>query len=165
MMADVDYLQALRNCCRDEAAFVQLQDLLANPHAMQHLRQVTGDSGSQQPLELSSGVLPPATPDPTLDQPAELERLRQAASAEIQELRRLQTVMFHVMEHDLRPFLMGALMVLKNLLNQSGETVAIARTRVERMVQASDRQLSAMNALLETHATPAQTGVPQPEPI
>jgi signal transduction histidine kinase len=32
-------------------------------------------------------------------------------------------------------------------------------------VQASDRQLSAMNALLETYATPAQMGTPQPEPI
>lgn len=164
MTADVDYLQALRNCCRDEAAFAQLQQLLANPSSTQNLQQLQGYAGSQNQPEPNC-TTPQAPTNTTSEALDEVEELLQVAYAELREVQRLQAVLFHVMEHDLRPFLMGALMVLKNLLNQSGKTVTIARSRVERMVQASDRQISAISALLETYSTPDSIAALQPEPV
>lgn len=164
MIADVNYLQALRNCCRDEAAFSQLQQLLADPSSTQNLLKLQGSVGSQNQPE--TNFTAPQTPTNTT--PAaldEIEELLQSAYTELREVQSLQAVLFHVLEHDLRPFLMGALMVLKNLLNQNGETVTIARSRVERMVQASDRQLGAISALIETYNPPDTTAALQPEPI
>ncbi|MBW4487646.1 MAG: HAMP domain-containing histidine kinase [Trichocoleus desertorum ATA4-8-CV12] len=164
MTSDMDYLQALRSCCRDEVAFAQLQHLLADSSFTQHFVKLPRAVGSQhQPGTSSPTPLLPTDTEP--NQLDEVEALLQAAYAELQEVRQLQAVLFHVMEHDLRPFLMGALMVLKNLLNQSGETVTMARSRVERMVQASDRQLGAISALLETDATAEQTVTLQTEPV
>lgn len=163
MIADADYLQALRNCCRDEAAFSQLQQLLADPNSTQHLDKLQGIGSQTQ--QISETITPKTTTDITLAPADEMEESLQAIYAELREMRRLQAVLFHVMEHDLRPFLMGALMVLKNLLNQNGETVTIARSRVERMVQASDRQLNAISALLETYQTPDSSAALQPEPV
>lgn len=168
MTSEVDYLQALRSCCRDEAAFAKLQQLLADPSSTQHLVKLSGlVSGQHQPETISATALLPTATD--LEPLNELEELLQAAYAELREVRQLQAVLFHVMEHELRPFLMGALMVFQNLLNQGGETVTMTRSRVERMLQSSDRQLGAMNALLETHAmaeqTVKQTVALQPEPV
>ncbi|MBD2120826.1 sensor histidine kinase KdpD [Trichocoleus sp. FACHB-262] len=166
MIADVNYLQALRNCCRDEAAFTQLQQLLADPRASQHLSKLSGFVGSQPQAEASTVNLSAISATNTVLEPLDrVEALLQEASTELQEVRQRQAVLFHVMEHDLRPFLMGTLMVLRNLLKQGDETVTITRSRVERMVQASDRQLNAMSALLETYSTTEQTVPLQPEPV
>ncbi len=58
-------------------------------------------------------------------------------------------VFFHAVSHDLRNPVTGTLMVLKNLEQQSGDTIPLPRRILERMMQGCDRQLNLINTLLE----------------
>ncbi len=76
---------------------------------------------------------------------------------ELQETNRIKDVLLHTVSHDLRTSVIGTLMVFKNWLKQSGETISVPRSTLDRMVTASDRQLSMINSLLETHANEGQS--------
>ncbi|MBD1932109.1 PAS domain S-box protein [Trichocoleus sp. FACHB-69] len=72
---------------------------------------------------------------------------------ELKELNELKDEFLHAVSHDLRTPIMGMSLVVNNLLNKSGETIPISRSILERMIQSSDRQLSLINSLLETHSS------------
>jgi signal transduction histidine kinase len=76
------------------------------------------------------------------------ERLQKKEFESRQQLR----VFLHAVSHDLRNPVLGMLMVLKNLLQQSGEKVQISRSILQRLVDSSDRQLELINSLIETHS-------------
>ncbi|NJR64244.1 MAG: GAF domain-containing protein [Leptolyngbyaceae cyanobacterium CRU_2_3] len=71
--------------------------------------------------------------------------------AELQELNQLRDVLIHAIAHDLRSTVMGTLMVLKNLQNQDGEQIPIARSLLERMTDSGEVQLNKLNSLLEIY--------------
>ena len=58
----------------------------------------------------------------------------------------------HALSHDLRNPVAGMLMVLKNWQTKTGESIAIPRSVLERMIQGSEQQLRLINSLLEVHA-------------
>ncbi|MBN3961053.1 ATP-binding protein [uncultured Nostoc sp.] len=104
-------------------------------------------------------------------------------------------VFFHAVSHDLRNPVLGTLMVLKNLLNQTvgtgeqgaggreqGENtsplppaprpsassqspIPVSRSILERMIQSSDRQLNLINSLMETHVSEVQGVVLQHQSV
>jgi two-component system sensor histidine kinase/response regulator len=71
---------------------------------------------------------------------------------ELQELNSLKEEFLHAVSHELRTPIMGTLLVLKNLLSKSGETVTISRSILKRMIHSSERQLNLLNSLLEAHS-------------
>lgn len=75
---------------------------------------------------------------------------------ELQELNHLKDIFLHAVSHDLRTPVMGTLLVLKNLLNQSEDIIPLSRSILERMIQSNERQLSLISSLLEVHASEAQ---------
>jgi PAS domain S-box-containing protein len=58
----------------------------------------------------------------------------------------------HALSHDLRNPVAGMLMVLKNWQKKSGDSIAIPRSVLDRMIQGSEQQLRLINSLLEVHA-------------
>jgi PAS domain S-box-containing protein len=70
---------------------------------------------------------------------------------ELEDLSQLKDSFLHAVSHDLRTPLMGSLLVLKDLLSHSGDSVAISRSVVTRMIEGSDRQLRLLNSLLDAH--------------
>jgi PAS domain S-box-containing protein len=78
---------------------------------------------------------------------AELQQKMQ----ELEELSQLKDSFLHAVSHDLRTPLMGSLLVLKELLTHSGDSIAISRSVILRMVESSDRQLRLLNSLLDAH--------------
>jgi PAS domain S-box-containing protein len=70
---------------------------------------------------------------------------------ELEELSQLKDSFLHAVSHDLRTPLMGSLLVLKELLSHAGDSVALSRTLVRRMIESSDRQLRLLNSLLDAH--------------
>ncbi len=58
----------------------------------------------------------------------------------------------HALSHDLRNPVAGMLMVLKNWHRKTGESIAIPRSVLERMIQGSEQQLRLIDSLLEVHA-------------
>ena len=58
----------------------------------------------------------------------------------------------HALSHDLRNPVAGMLMVLKNWQKKTGDSIAIPRSVLERMIQGSEQQLRLINSLLEVHA-------------
>ncbi len=58
----------------------------------------------------------------------------------------------HALSHDLRNPVAGMLMVLKNWQTKTGESIAIPRSVLERMIQGSEQQLRLIDSLLEVHA-------------
>lgn len=162
VVPDLNFKNALRDCCRDEAAFERLQQLLA-PHLSPHLYDETRSCQTLQPEE-DVGITQPSTPMPSSAcSVAELHDLiatyraqLHQKSLEIQELKRLKEVALHTIAHDLKTFVMGTLMVSKQLLEQTGELLTIPRSKVERIIQASDRQLGLIGSLLETQITEEQ---------
>jgi len=89
------------------------------------------------------------------------ERLQRT---EFESRRQLQAFL-HTITHDLRTPVMGASMVVKNLLNQSGKSVAVNRSILERMWQGSDRQLSLLSSLVEAHDTEVRCLVLHCQPL
>ncbi|EGK86229.1 GAF domain-containing protein [Microcoleus vaginatus PCC 9802] len=87
------------------------------------------------------------------------ERTRQLQQKmhELQESNRLKDLFLHAVSHNLRTPVMGMLILLKNLLNKSAsdslQEVPVSRSILERIVQASEHQLTMVNALLDAHAS------------
>ncbi|NJR37667.1 MAG: PAS domain-containing protein [Leptolyngbyaceae cyanobacterium CSU_1_4] len=84
---------------------------------------------------------------------------------ELEELSQLKDNFLHAVSHDLRTPLMGSLLVLKDLLSHSGDSVAISRTVITRMIEGSDRQLRLLNTLLDAHYNEIQGMELHLEPI
>jgi signal transduction histidine kinase/integral membrane sensor domain MASE1 len=76
---------------------------------------------------------------------------------ELQESNRLKDLFLHAVSHNLRTPVMGMLILLKNLLNKSPsdsqQAVPVARSILQRIIQASEHQLGMVNSLLEAHAS------------
>ncbi|MEG4624155.1 MASE1 domain-containing protein [Microcoleus sp. w1-18aA5] len=76
---------------------------------------------------------------------------------ELQESNRLKDLFLHAVSHNLRTPVMGMLILLKNLLNKSAsdslQDVPVSRSILQRIVQASEHQLTMVNALLDAHAS------------
>jgi PAS domain S-box-containing protein len=72
---------------------------------------------------------------------------------ELQELNELKDEFLNAFSHDLRTPVMGMSLVLKNLLNQPGETLTMTRSITERMIQSSEHQLNLINSLLQAHSS------------
>ncbi|NJL35756.1 MAG: PAS domain S-box protein [Leptolyngbyaceae cyanobacterium SM1_4_3] len=75
---------------------------------------------------------------------------------ELQQLNQLKDEFLNAFSHDLRTPIMGVSLVLKNLLNQSGDIVPITRSIVTRMLQSSEHQLQLINSLLQAHTGETQ---------
>ncbi|MCC3593418.1 MAG: MASE1 domain-containing protein [Microcoleus sp. PH2017_28_MFU_U_A] len=90
------------------------------------------------------------------------ERTRQLQQKmhELQESNRLKDLFLHAVSHNLRTPVMGMLILLKNLLNKSAsdslEHIAVSRSILKRIVEASEHQLRMVNALLDAHASEVQ---------
>jgi PAS domain S-box-containing protein len=84
---------------------------------------------------------------------------------EAEELNQLKDSFLHAVSHDLRTPLMGSLLVLKELLQHSGESVVLSRALVSRMIDSSDRQLRLLNSLLDAHYNEIQGMELHPEPL
>jgi signal transduction histidine kinase/integral membrane sensor domain MASE1 len=76
---------------------------------------------------------------------------------ELQESNLLKDLFLHAVSHNLRTPVMGMLILMKNLLNkasaESQQTVPIARSILERIVEGSEHQLGMVNSLLDAHTT------------
>lgn len=70
---------------------------------------------------------------------------------ELQRLYELKDVFLQAVSHDLRTSMMGLILMLKGTQNCSGETVALPRRILDRLIENSDRQLTLINALSEDH--------------
>ncbi|MEG4838452.1 MASE1 domain-containing protein [Microcoleus sp. B9-D4] len=87
------------------------------------------------------------------------ERTRQLQQKmhELQESNRLKDLFLHAVSHNLRTPVMGMLILLKNLLNKSPSDsipdVPVSRSILQRIVQASEHQLTMVNTLLDAHAS------------
>ncbi|MBE9187246.1 MASE1 domain-containing protein [Microcoleus sp. LEGE 07076] len=99
------------------------------------------------------------------------ERTRQLQQKmyELQESNRLKDLFLHAVSHNLRTPVMGMLMLLKNLLNKSScesiQDVPVSRSILQRIVQASEHQLTVVNSLLDAHATEVKGIFLNPEPL
>lgn len=93
------------------------------------------------------------------DRTAQLQRNMQ----EIQALSTLKDEFLHAVSHDIRTPIMGMRLVLQNLQNKATDLVSLPRTVLDRMIQSLDRQLTMLNALLETHSSDLQGMRLQPE--
>jgi signal transduction histidine kinase len=76
------------------------------------------------------------------------EKLRTLES----ELRQQLNLFLHAVSHDLRNPVIGTSMVLNNLSSQPGDSVAVARLVLHRMIESNHRQLELINSLIDTHA-------------
>ncbi|MEG4008471.1 MASE1 domain-containing protein [Microcoleus sp. Pol11C1] len=87
------------------------------------------------------------------------ERTRQLQQKmhELEESNRLKDLFLHAVSHNLRTPVMGMLILLKNLLNKSAsdslQDVPVSRSILQRIVQASEHQLTMVNSLLDAHAS------------
>jgi len=99
------------------------------------------------------------------------ERTRQLQQKmhELQESNRLKDLFLHAVSHNLRTPVMGMLILLKNLLNKSAsdcpQDVPVSRSILERIVQASEHQLTVVNSLLDAHASEVKGIFINPEPL
>ncbi|WP_228050313.1 MASE1 domain-containing protein [Tychonema sp. LEGE 06208] len=88
---------------------------------------------------------------------------------ELQESNRLKDLFLHAVSHNLRTPVMGMLILLKNLLNKSScesvQDVPVSRSILQRIVQASEHQLTMVNALLDAHASEVKGIFIHPEPL
>lgn len=73
------------------------------------------------------------------------ERLKQSELASQQQLH----VFLHSVSHDLKTPVMGASVVLQNLLEQPDTKIVVDRMILQRLLHGSDRQLKLINTLLE----------------
>ncbi|MBE9139067.1 HAMP domain-containing histidine kinase [Nodosilinea sp. LEGE 07088] len=82
------------------------------------------------------------------------ERLKRS---EFKAHRQLQVFLYSV-SHDLQTPVVGTSIVLKSLLDQypSGAEISIKRSVIERLLEGSDRQLTLIHSLIESHVTSIQ---------
>lgn len=78
-----------------------------------------------------------------------LERLRKAEY----ESRRQMQLFLYAIAHDLKTPVLGMSMFLENLLSEPQKTFEFTRAKVNKMLNASDRQLYLLDSLLEVHQT------------
>ncbi|MGB3263888.1 MAG: MASE1 domain-containing protein [Microcoleus sp.] len=88
---------------------------------------------------------------------------------ELQESNRLKDLFLHAVSHNLRTPVMGMLILLKNLLNKSSceslQDVPVSRSILQRIVQASEHQLTVVNSLLDAHASEVKGIFIHPAPL
>ncbi|MEG3975741.1 MASE1 domain-containing protein [Microcoleus sp. herbarium8] len=88
---------------------------------------------------------------------------------ELQESNRLKDLFLHAVSHNLRTPVMGMLILLKNLLNKSSceslQDIPVSRSILQRIVQASEHQLTMVNSLLDAHASEVKGIFIHPEPL
>ncbi len=85
--------------------------------------------------------------------------------AKLEEMNQLQDVFLHAIAHDLRTTIMGTLMILNNLQQQSGEDIVISRQLLHRMVQSGEIQLCKLNSLLEVYVNKTEGVKLKPVPL
>lgn len=90
-----------------------------------------------------------------------LDRLRKTEY----ESRRQMKLFLYAIAHDLKTPVLGTSMFLENLLIQPQTTFEFNRSKVQRMLQASDRQLRLLDSLLEVHQTESQGIICNCQPI
>jgi signal transduction histidine kinase len=74
------------------------------------------------------------------------------------ESRRQMKLFLYAIAHDLKTPVLGTSMFLENLLIQPQKTFEFSRSKVQRMLQASDRQLYLLDSLLSVHQSES-TGI------
>jgi len=85
-------------------------------------------------------------------QVAERTEQLQQKMRELEELNHLKDVFLHAVSHDLRTPVMGTMMVLNHLLqDQTGDSITVPRTTLERIHQSQQRQLNLVETLLHIH--------------
>ncbi|TAF58434.1 MAG: sensor histidine kinase, partial [Oscillatoriales cyanobacterium] len=81
----------------------------------------------------------------------------------------LKDLFLHAVSHNLRTPVMGMLILLKNLLNKSAceslQDVPVSRSILQRIVQASEHQLTMVNSLLDAHASEVKGIALNTEPL
>jgi signal transduction histidine kinase/integral membrane sensor domain MASE1 len=98
-------------------------------------------------------------------QVAERTEALQQSLREQESMSQVQDVLFHAIAHDLRTTLIGTIMTLKSLESQPGETVALRRMVLDRMIQSSDTQITKLNHLLEVYQNRTEGVVIYPQPF
>ena len=81
-----------------------------------------------------------------------LDRLRKTEF----ESRRQMQLFLYAIAHDLKTPVLGMSMFLENLLTQPQTVYEFTHAKIQRMLQASDRQLYLLNSLLEVHQSESQ---------
>ncbi|MCY7285043.1 MAG: HAMP domain-containing protein, partial [Cyanobacteria bacterium CAN_BIN43] len=81
-----------------------------------------------------------------------LEQKNEKLSTLEVELRQQLNLFLHAVSHDLRNPVIGTSMVLNNLNAQLGESIAVPRSVLHRMMDSNHRQLDLINSLIDTHA-------------
>ena len=81
-----------------------------------------------------------------------LERLRKAEY----ESRRQMQLFLYAIAHDLKTPVLGTSMFLENLLSEPQKTFEFTRSKVNRMLDSSARQLYLLDSLLEVHQSESQ---------
>ena len=72
------------------------------------------------------------------------------------ESRRQMQLFLYAIAHDLRTPVLGMSMFLENLLSQPLKVFEFTNSKIQRMLQASDRQLYLLDSLLEVHQSESQ---------
>lgn len=71
--------------------------------------------------------------------------------AKLEEMNQLQGVFLHAIAHDLRTTMMGTLMVLNHMQQQTGDQISMSRSTLNRMVESGNIQFCKLNSLLEAY--------------
>lgn len=84
-------------------------------------------------------------------QVAERTQQLQINLTKLEEMNQLQGVFFHAIAHDLRTTIMGSLMVLNHMQQQSGDQISMSRSTLNRMAESGNIQLCKLDSLLEAY--------------
>ena len=90
-----------------------------------------------------------------------LDRLRKIEY----ESRRQMQLFLYAIAHDLKTPVLGTSMFLENLLSEPQKLFEFTNSKVQRMLQASDRQLYLLDSLLEVHQSESQGIICKCQPI
>ncbi|MCU0565688.1 MAG: ATP-binding protein [Oculatellaceae cyanobacterium Prado106] len=75
----------------------------------------------------------------------------QGSMAKVAELSGLQDILLYAISHDLRTTVIGSLMVLNTLQDQTGEIIPVSRILLQQMAKSCNIQLDRLNTLLDTY--------------
>ena len=81
------------------------------------------------------------------------------------ESRRQMQLFLYAIAHDLKTPVLGTSMFLENLISQPQRVFEFTRAKIERMLQASERQLYLLDSLLEVHQSESQGIICKCQPI
>jgi PAS domain S-box-containing protein len=138
----VSWVSSALTSRRDEAAQCWIVTIVETDISDRKTAEAARDELYSQIQQLNSNL-----EQQVEDRTAELQQKMQ----ELEELSQLKDSFLHAVSHDLRTPLMGSLLVLKELLTHTGDSVAISRSVIIRMIESSDRQLRLLNSLLDAH--------------